>query len=87
MTVDHEGNPDTQWWNSKKGEAAYIDFTNPAAADWYETRLRKLLADSGIDSYKFDAGESSWAPQVSKSCNYSKYPRNVQDRLELKHIE
>lgn len=65
--VNYNGNPDTEWWNSKKGESAYIDFTNPAAADWYETRLRKLLVDTGIDSYKFDAGETSWAPQVSKS--------------------
>lgn len=63
--VDHQGNPDTQWWNSQKGEAAYIDFTNPAAADWYENRLKKLQADAGIDSYKFDAGESSWSPAVS----------------------
>ncbi|XP_055697883.1 myogenesis-regulating glycosidase-like [Phlebotomus papatasi] len=62
LVKDHNGNVDTQWWNSEKGEAAYIDFTNPEAAAWYTGRLRKLLEDTGIDSYKFDAGESSWQP-------------------------
>ncbi len=51
----------TQWWN---GIASYIDFTNPAAVDWFLTRLKKLKAETGIDSFKFDAGESSWSPQV-----------------------
>lgn len=67
LAVDYQGSPDTQWWNSKKGEAAYIDFTNPTAAKWFEDRLKKLQEDTGIDSYKFDAGESSWAPPVSIS--------------------
>lgn len=56
------GSYDTQWWNSQKGEAAYIDFTNSAAANWFYTRLAALLESTGIDSFKFDAGESSWTP-------------------------
>lgn len=58
--MNHNGNPDTQWWNSKKDEAAYIDFTKPEAAEWFVTRLKKLQQEAGIDSFKFDAGESSW---------------------------
>lgn len=60
FVLNHNGNPDTQWWNSKKDEAAYIDFTKPEAAEWFVTRLKKLQQEAGIDSFKFDAGESSW---------------------------
>lgn len=64
MVTNYEGNPDTQWWNSVKDEAAYIDFTKPAATEWYINRLKRLQEDAGIDSFKFDAGETSWSPQV-----------------------
>uniref|UniRef100_A0A1L8DQS6 Putative maltase glucoamylase n=1 Tax=Nyssomyia neivai TaxID=330878 RepID=A0A1L8DQS6_9DIPT len=62
FVLDHNGKEDTQWWNSKTGEAAYVDFTKPEASNWYISRLSKLLEDTGIDSYKFDAGEASWQP-------------------------
>lgn len=51
------GAVNTIWWN---GEASYVDFTNPEAAAWWSNDLRVLLATSGIDTLKFDAGESSW---------------------------
>ncbi|XP_055607722.1 myogenesis-regulating glycosidase-like [Uranotaenia lowii] len=51
----------TKWWNSGENEASYINFNNPAAVDWYRRRLQELR-DEGIDSFKFDAGETSWAP-------------------------
>lgn len=50
----------SSWWN---GKGAYIDFTNPEAVDWYKMRLQAVLDETGVDSYKFDAGESSWSPQ------------------------
>ncbi|KAL7045594.1 hypothetical protein ACKWTF_002268 [Chironomus riparius] len=62
FVADHSGNIETQWWNSEKSQAAYIDFTKTAAADWYYNRLRSLQISAGIDSFKFDAGESSWVP-------------------------
>lgn len=43
--------------------SSLIDFTNPKAVKFWVERLKKLEA-LGIDSFKFDAGESSWAPQV-----------------------
>lgn len=64
LVLDQNGDPKTEWWNSDRGKAAYIDFTKPEAANWYSSRLITLLADTGIDSYKFDAGESSWSPSV-----------------------
>lgn len=62
LVKDTAGSTDTQWWNSRTGEAAYIDFTNPTAAQWFYDRLAQLQTDTGIDSFKFDAGESSWTP-------------------------
>jgi alpha-D-xyloside xylohydrolase len=35
---------------------AYVDFTNPAAVQWYQSKLRRLL-DMGVDSFKTDFGE------------------------------
>ncbi|XP_025269481.1 myogenesis-regulating glycosidase-like isoform X2 [Camponotus floridanus] len=50
------------WWQG--ANAATIDFTNPKAVNWWIARL-KLLQNLGIDSFKFDAGEVSWLPQVA----------------------
>ncbi|XP_035718543.1 myogenesis-regulating glycosidase-like isoform X2 [Vespa mandarinia] len=55
------GKVDMQWWQGT--ESATIDFTNPKAVDWWVARL-KLLEEIGIDSFKFDAGEVSWLPQI-----------------------
>nr|XP_050851584.1 myogenesis-regulating glycosidase isoform X2 [Vespula vulgaris] len=56
------GKVDMQWWQG--AEAATIDFTNPEAVKWWVARL-KVLEGYGIDSFKFDAGEPSWLPQIS----------------------
>lgn len=62
FVADHKGNTDIQWWNSGPAAAAYIDFTKTATAQWYYDRLAALRISAGIDSFKFDAGESSWMP-------------------------
>uniref|UniRef100_A0A182QD29 Glycoside hydrolase family 31 N-terminal domain-containing protein n=1 Tax=Anopheles farauti TaxID=69004 RepID=A0A182QD29_9DIPT len=62
LVADWTGNTDTEWWNSVRGQAAYVDFTKPVVREWFSERLRNILAVSGIDSFKFDAGESSWTP-------------------------
>lgn len=64
LVLNHNGSPDTMWWNSEPNEAVHIDFTNSEAAQWFVNRLNTLKATSGIDSFKFDAGESSRAPSV-----------------------
>lgn len=62
FVADHTGNVETQWWCSGEAGAAYIDFTKTDAAEWFHNRLVALKQSAGIDSYKFDAGESSWTP-------------------------
>ncbi|XP_046412029.1 myogenesis-regulating glycosidase-like [Neodiprion fabricii] len=51
----------TTWWQGEN--ASVIDFTNEAAVEWFTSRLTALQASAGIDSFKFDAGEASWAPE------------------------
>lgn len=63
LVADYNGNTDTKWWNSKPNDAAYIDFTKSEVRDWFSRRLKRLQTEDGIDSFKFDAGETSWTPQ------------------------
>ncbi|KAF2905132.1 hypothetical protein ILUMI_01040 [Ignelater luminosus] len=59
-----EGNDLTKWWNSKGNDAHYLDFSKAEVRLWFTERLRSIQEKHGIDSFKFDAGETSWAPQV-----------------------
>ncbi|ALC45294.1 tobi [Drosophila busckii] len=63
LVLDHEGSAHTQWWNSKPNDAAYLDFTKRTVQEWFTKRLKRLQTEDGIDSFKFDAGESSWVPK------------------------
>jgi len=68
LVKSQNGSLHTRWWN---GDAAIIDFTNAAAAKWFANRLKKVQNDTGFDSFKFDAGESSYSPQVPVYANMS----------------
>lgn len=48
------------WW---RGNASYVDFTNVEARNWFRKRLVNLREAYGIDSFKFDGGESGFSPQ------------------------
>lgn len=50
----------TYWWQGPL--AGYLDFTNPEAVQWWTERLEQLRYKYGIESFKFDAGESNWMP-------------------------
>ncbi len=43
-----------KWWN---GYSAVLDATNPAAVAWLHGELDTLIADFGVDGFKFDAGD------------------------------
>jgi alpha-glucosidase len=42
------------WWN---GYSALLDFTNPAAVEWFNDQLDRIVRDYGMDGFKFDAGD------------------------------
>lgn len=43
-----------RWWN---GFSALLDLTNPAATVWMTSHLDTLMAETGVDGFKFDAGD------------------------------
>lgn len=43
-------------WDRWQPGMAIVDFTNPAAAKWYQSKLRALL-EMGVDAFKTDFGE------------------------------
>lgn len=49
-------NGDVWQWDLWQPGMALVDFTDPAARDWYAGKLRGLL-DMGVDSFKTDFGE------------------------------
>lgn len=57
----------TWWWQGQN--SAVIDTTNPEATTWWTSRLEKLQLDTGLDAFKFDAGESNWLPAAANLNN------------------
>ena len=43
-------------WDHWQPGMAFVDFTNPAAVDWYRGHLKRLI-DMGVDCFKTDFGE------------------------------
>ncbi|CAG9116664.1 unnamed protein product [Plutella xylostella] len=64
LVLNEEGSADSTWWNNNGSLPGYVDFTNPEAAEWWTSRVRSVIETYDIDSVKFDAGESSWSPQI-----------------------
>ncbi|MCH5271704.1 MAG: alpha-xylosidase [Lachnospiraceae bacterium] len=49
-------NGDVWQWDMWQPGMALVDFTNPAACEWYQGKLAELL-DMGVDCFKTDFGE------------------------------
>lgn len=49
-----------RWWNSVP--VVGLDVTNPAACAWFVERLQQLQRETGVDGFKFDAGEPCFLP-------------------------
>ncbi|KAL7641349.1 UNVERIFIED_CONTAM: hypothetical protein RMT77_008488 [Armadillidium vulgare] len=63
LIKDKNGNTQlTSWWQGKN-IAGIIDFTNDEAVSWWTGRLKELLKKTGLDGFKFDAGETFWLPK------------------------
>lgn len=43
------------WWN---GKSAMLDFSNPAAKEWFVGELTRLQTAYGVDGFKLDAGDT-----------------------------
>jgi hypothetical protein len=48
-----------RWW---QGNGGLLDTTNPAALEWFRQRLVALQDQTGLDGFKFDAGEARFVP-------------------------
>ena len=48
-----------EWW---QGRGGLLDVTNPSALKWFFERLTSLQLESGLDGFKFDAGEACFLP-------------------------
>ncbi|MDB4265536.1 glycoside hydrolase family 31 protein, partial [bacterium] len=46
-----------RWWN---GASACLDLSNPKAREWFKARLDHLVAEYGVDGFKFDAGDAGF---------------------------
>ena len=49
-------NGDVWQWDKWQAGMGIVDFTNPAACDWFKSKLRVLL-EMGVDTFKTDFGE------------------------------
>jgi hypothetical protein len=53
------------WWNTPP--VAALDVTNPDAVEWFVSRLRELQEKTGVDGFKFDAGEPCFLPRKPRT--------------------
>ncbi|XP_049837155.1 myogenesis-regulating glycosidase-like [Schistocerca gregaria] len=61
FVANTEGDTLTRWW---RGVAGIIDITNPDAVAWWTNRILALQNATGIDAFRFAAGETSFLPQL-----------------------
>ncbi len=76
LANDHQAMLENQYYVKKEDGTPYlirpfwfkdgllIDFTNPAAKDWWFSKREYLLNELGIDGFKTDGGEHLWDPTL-----------------------
>jgi len=57
----------TSWWRGNP--SGILDFSRSHATEWWSSRVQRLATNVGIDSFKFDAGESNWLPACHNLAN------------------
>ena len=80
---DQKGKPGmTSWWRGDP--SGIVDFTNPAAVNWWKARLELIQTEFGIDSFKFDAGETNMIPYSAQLNGDDKLQPNL---FTTKYVE
>lgn len=72
----------TKWWDGNM--TGVLDVSNEDAVIWYLDKLNKLKNDTQLDSFKFDAGELSFLPNIYKATNM---PPNPCDNYPRKYVD
>lgn len=63
-----------------------LDTTNPQTVDYFTNQLNSLKKTHGIDSFKFDAGETHWIPSSFKFFNNQSKPNAyTQNYVDIAH--
>ncbi|XP_047004434.1 myogenesis-regulating glycosidase-like [Schistocerca americana] len=76
LVQNTNGSTTTRWW---RGYGGVVDFTNPDAAAWWTDKLSTLRNETGIDTFRFDYGESSYVPQPAEITPVEKNPVAISD--------
>ena len=72
-----DGSPQpVRWW---QGDGYLLDVANVEALQWFGDRLRALQAATGLDGYKFDAGEAIFADSHAGRLDPNDYTRRYID--------
>ena len=74
-----------EWWQGRGGQ---LDVTNPSALEWFFERLTSLQIESGLDGFKFDAGEACFLPVdavTHRKINPNEYTQIYVDAVAKHH--
>jgi alpha-glucosidase len=66
------------WWN---GYSHVLDFTNPAAVNWFDNQLNRLVTEYEVDGFKFDAGDFKYYPVDENAVSMKDVTPNEHGRL------
>jgi alpha-glucosidase (family GH31 glycosyl hydrolase) len=88
---DHTGEPYlVRWW---QGIGGLLDVTNEEALNWFQNGLNKLQQSTGLDGFKFDAGEGCFLPddavcstKISPNEYTQKYIQFIGRHFELTEV-
>jgi len=74
-----------EWW---QGRGGLLDVTNPSALDWFFERLNQLQVQTGLDGFKFDAGEACFLPSDAvtyRSIHPNEYTQHYVEAVSKHH--